>query len=493
MNIFSRWFKKPTIEAATALPPIPEPKIKSSKGVTPSYLGKEKSSKISNNANNITNLVLSDFARSEATMNQTIRKLCLASPDLSHALELRIRAAIPEKYTAIAYDEFGVVSEEGTRLAQSFLLRLNYSSADYTRYTSTTDIRSFASAALYDNLRYGAMCIQLVLGSTRLPSHIKAIPVRLLSWADNTPDVFPLYKDPVKGEIELNHANIFYSSSIQDGETPYADSPIQSAIQAALWDADFVDTLRRAALKNLMPRLVITVNSEKYMATLPLEVQTSKELLKQHMDSTINELENQMASLDPADALILFDILSSDTLADTNNSSDRSIDILQQVINGKLSAGAKILPAIIGRGESSNSASSEALLFVKAISSVQQELNILISRAVTLAVRLMGHDVNVAFRFQETNLRPELELESFRIQKQARLLELLSLGLNDDISTCIQLTGSLPPANYKKLSGTGFYKKAADTKGSNDYSNTSVDTTSGKTDSTQSQKDSEAK
>ena len=458
-----------------------------------SYLGKQRGTKISNNASNITNLVLSDFARSEATMNQTIRKLCLASPDLSHALELRIRAAIPEKYTAIAYDEFGVVSEEGTRLAQSFLLRLNYSSSDYTRYTSTTDIRSFAAAALYDNLRFGAMCIELVLGSTRLPSHIKAIPVRLLSWADNAQDVFPLYKDPVKGEIELNHATIFYSASIQDGETPFADSPIQSAIQAALWDADFVDTLRRAATKNLLARLKVTIDSERYLKTLPLEVATDSSKLKEHMDSTIAALENQLANLDPSDTLVIFDVLSAETIADSNNSADRSIEVLQGLINGKLSAGAKILPAIIGRGESSNSASSEALLFVRAISSVQQELNILISRAVTLAVRLMGHDVNVSFRFQETNLRPELELASFRAIVQATELELLSLGMSNDLETIIKLTGSLPPKGYTPLSGTGFYKKAADTKGNNDYSNTSVDTKSGKTNSTQSQKDSEAK
>ena len=488
MNILN-WFLKPK---AAALPPIPEPKVPAGKGIILPFLGKERNTKITNTSTNITNLVLSDFSRTSATMNETIKRLCLASPDLSYALECKLKATISEKFTVIAYDELGVVDEEATRAAQAFIMRLNFGSHDYTKFTKTADIRSLAASCIMDSMRYGAMAMQLVLGSTRLPAYFGALPVRLLSFADNTPDTYPIYKSP-DGDIPLNYPTIFYSSSAQDQESAYADSPIQSAIQAALWDADFLDSLRRAAMKNLLQRLVITVNSDKYLATLPLDVSTDQTKLKAHMDSTITELENQMANLDPSDALILFDVLSADTVADSNNSSDRSIDILQQVINGKLSAGAKILPSVIGRGESSNSASSESMLFVKAIAAVQHEFNLFLSHGLTLALRLMGHDVSAVFKFADVNLRPELELASFKAIVQANELELLSLGMENDIETVIKLTGTLPPKGYKPLAGTGFYKKAADTKGSNDYSNTSVDTTSGKTDSTQSQKDSEAK
>jgi len=486
---FFNWLKPKA--ATSALPDVLPPKVPASKGVTLPFLGKEKNSKISNNATNITSLVLSDFSRTSATMNETIKKICLASSDLSYALECKLKATISEKFTVIAYNELGVVDEPATRLAQAFVMRLNYGSHDYTRFTKTSDIRSLAASCLMDSMRYGSMAMELVLGSTRLPAYFRALPSRLLSFADNTPDTYPIYKDPVVGDIPLNYPTIFYSVSSQDQESAYADSPIQSAIQAALWDADFADMLRRAAGKNLLARLKVTIDSEKYLKTLPFEVTSDSGKLKEHMDSTIAALESQLANLDPSDTLVIFDVLAAETIADSNNSSDRSIEVLQGLINGKLSAGAKILPSVIGRGESSNAASSEALLFVKAIGSVQHEFNLFFSHGLTLALRLMGHDVNVVFKFSDVNLRPELELASFRSIVQATELELLSLGMSSDLETIIKLTGTLPPSNYKPLSGTGFYKKAADTKSSNDYSNTSVDTTSGKTDSTQSQKDQE--
>jgi len=62
------------------------------------------------------------------------------------------------------------------------------------------------------------------------------------------------------------------------------------------------------------------------------------------------------------------------------------------------------------------------------------------------------------------------------------------LGLISDIEASIVLTGSLPPAGYKSLAGTYFKVGPVDTK-QNDYSNTSA-TADGKTDSTQTTKDS---
>jgi hypothetical protein len=84
------------------------------------------------------------------------------------------------------------------------------------------------------------------------------------------------------------------------------------------------------------------------------------------------------------------------------------------------------------------------------------KLNEMYSKMFTLAVRLLGHDVYVEFQYNTIDLRPESELESFRSMKQSRILDLLSLGMVTDEHASILLTGSMPPAGYKKLSGTGF-------------------------------------
>jgi len=483
MRFFNKLFPR-----AAELPVQNPPKVPSGKGdkVISSFLGKAKGGKISNNTNNITNLVMSSDVRNEATMAQVVKKLVLASPDLSAALETKIKTAISSKYSAIAYDNVGLINYEGTELIQSFLLRLDNSSYDYTKFTKATDIRSVAASFFYDSFRYGAGSVELVLGDMRLPAFVKSIPTRLLNWADNTSEAYPVYTGG-DSDVPLNFPTVFYSASMQDGESPYSESPLQAAIQVALWDADFMDSLRRAAAKNLLQRLKITINSEKYRATLPLEVQTDKDQLKAHMDATIDTLESQMSDMDPEDTLVIFDTLEADTIQDANRSEDRSILVLQNLINGKIASGAKILPSVIGRGESSNAASSEALLFLKSMNAAQIEFNLLFSKVLTLTLRLYGIEGYVKFAFEPVNLRPDIELESFKSIRQSRILEQLSLGLVSDVEASLVLTGSLPPEGYKELSGTMFKVAAADTSG-NSYSNTSVDT-SGRPDSTQSQKD----
>jgi hypothetical protein len=121
---------------------------------------------------------------------------------------------------------------------------------------------------------------------------------------------------------------------------------------------------------------------------------------------------------------------------------------------------------------------------------MQLELDNFLSRIITLAVRLLGNDCSVKFIFEDVNLRPEIELESFRTIKQARLLKELSLGLRTDTEVSVLLTGTVPPAGYKELSGTMFDVGSIETSGNN-YSNTSV-SADGKSDSTQSTKDSQA-
>lgn len=469
--------------------PDQEEKVPSGSGekVVPVFLGKARGSKIPNSATNTTSLSLAEHFRSSGSIGETIKKLVLVSPDLSHAVETKIKTTISPTYKSICYDKNGQVDVKATKLLHAFLLRLDLSTFDYTKFTKSTDLRSLSASLLFDSCRYGSMGLELVLGQTRLPAYLSAFSTRLVTWADNTPYTYPIYN----GKVPLNYPTVFYSSTIQDTESAYSDSPLQAAIQSCMWDADFIDALRRAAVKNLFQRLRIKINTDAFIKTLTIEQQTDKVKMKTAMDAATSSLEQQLAGLEPDDALVLFDIIEADTIQDANRSEDRSMDVLQSIINGKISAGAKILPSIIGRGQSSNAASTESALFLKSISAAQDELNILLSRAFTFAMRLFGARVTVWFKFDEVNLRPPLELSSFEAIRQSTILQQLSLGMLKDEEACIALTGNLPPDGYVPLSGTNFMTiKAADTSG-NDYSNTSV-STGGKPDSTQSQKDSEA-
>lgn len=450
------------------------------------YAGTAKGQVIGNYNNNLTNIDLALDSRSARSLNEVIKKLVKASPDLSSAVATKISTTITNSYTAIAYNDVGQVDDRATVMLQGFVRKLDFLSYSYTGFRNPTDLRSVSSSLLLDLIRYGGMMSELVLGKGRIPSHIKVVPYRLIEWAVGADgDVYPVYNPGRGGKIDLNYPTIFHSVSAQDSETAYADSSLTAAIQICLWDMEFVNALRSAATKNLLQRLKIVINSEKFLNTLPSDVRTDSGKLEQYMDALIAKLQFQVGALKPEDSLVVFDILNADTMADANRSEDRSIEVLHKLIDGKIATGAKILPSVIGRGGTSSSASAEAMLYIKSISSIQMELNTLFSRMLTLALRLMGMRATAVFKFQEVNLRPELELASFRAVEQSSVLERLSLGMESDVEACIKLTGTLPPPGYKNLSGTMF--KVAKQESGNSYSNTSVDP-SGRPDSTQTEK-----
>lgn len=487
MNILSKLRSLiPTQSKQAAL--LEEPKLKVPTGAQkslPKYLGSARNSAIPNSGTDTTSVDRTIFARSAGSLNKVIANLVKVSPDLSQAVATKITSGISESYTIIAYSEDGLVDENGTRMAQALALKMDCQAPDYSRFQRSTDLRSVSASLLSDLLRYGSMGAELVLSKGRQPSHINPFSTSDIKWADDTDSSYIIYSTK-EGPIPLNYPTIFYSASVQDNETPYSDSPLQSAIQACLFDAEFFDSLRKAAIKTLLPRLVVTINSEKWLQGLPLEVQSDQTKLQEYITSTVSQVEEQMNGLNPEDALVLFDTLQASDIQNSNNSSDRGIEVLKDLIAGQISSGSKVLPSILGRASSSSAASSEAMLYVKSVAAIQLELNAFYSRIFTLAVRLFGMPVNVKFVYEPVNLRPALELEGFKVTKQSRIMDQLSIGLITDVEASILLTGSLPPAGYVNVSGTQFKTGAIPVTG-NDYSNTSVGPTD-KTDSNQTVK-----
>ena len=113
---------------------------------------------------------------------------------------------------------------------------------------------------------------------------------------------------------------------------------------------------------------------------------------------------------------------------------------------------------MLGRGEAGvNTASVESRIFTLSAESVNGPIADIMSRILTLALRMSGFDGRAKVWFRHAELRPDLELESLRIQKQSRLLNDLSLGKISDEYYNIEMYGFLAPEGSEELSGTGFW------------------------------------
>ena len=405
---------------------------------------------------------------------ELIRSLSATNSDLSAAINSHLRTAITAGFTAIARNApDGTVSEDGTKLVNAMLARFNVMHDYKNGFGGVMSLRSLSESLGMELMRYGSCCLELVLDRVRMPARLEPISTTQVFFRRDDKILKP--HQLVGGEeISLDVPTFFYTAVDQDLLTVYSDSPFESGIQPTLASQSFLSDLRRVVKRALHPRLEVVIDEEKFKKNIPAEVLYDDVALKGYMDDMISSIESKVNGLKPEDAVVYFDTLGIQYITGGNNSYPEEVKVLNGIIDSKLSSGAKTLPSVLGHGTtgSQNIASSETLMHLKSSTGlVQEKLNEIYSRALTLAVRLYGLDVYVEFKYKEVNLRPELELEAFRAMEQSRVLELLSLGMISDVEASIRLTGELPDASAPKLQGTGF--AMGKQQAGNPYSNTS--------------------
>ena len=394
------------------------------------------------------------------TANDTrtvVRDLAASNPDLSATINSYLRVGIPEDYTVIARDPDGAVNPESTKLAQELLRRITYLGDTSLGYNPVSDLQGLSESLAKELLQYGSMALELALDKQRLPLYLNAVSVTKLQFKEEDGGVYPV--QVIGGvEINLDLPTFFYISLDQDLLTAYSSSFMEPAIQAVLADTAFLNDLRKSMQRVIQPRLVATIIEDKVKATAPPEISGDPKKMGELYSSLIEQLTEVLNGLQPEDALVSFDNVAYSMLKSEGSSGNiaDTLLIVQNLIESKLAAGAKSMPAVLGRDGNGTAATTSTMLFLKNANIIRLKLNIIYSRMLTQALRLMANDVYVEFRYAELDLRPQAELEAYKAMKQSRILELLSIGLITDEEASIQLTGNLPRDGHVPLAGTMF-------------------------------------
>lgn len=456
----------PERSAATQFPSPPPPKVPNKAQAYPSSLKTLRpstTSALQRTDRGLASLDISSY-RTGSDSREIIRNFSRGSPELSAAVMAYVRTGVPAGYTCLARNLDGTVNPEATAAVSQIINRMDVLN-DYTiGFDDSYSLRTVCEIWAREIVTQGAMCGELVLDKTRLPDKLQpvsAVQIRFFPTSDGR-KLIP--KQFIGGEyIDLDVPTFFMVTLDPDILDAYPVSMIESAIQPVIFNLDFMNDIRRVVRKAVHPRATVTVNEEKFRAGLPQDVTNDSKKLMEYMAAVVSDIENRINALNPEDVLVLFDTLGFEIANGGNTNLTGEYDTIQKLSDSRLIAGAKVLPTVVGKGGgTSNVASTESMMFVKYVEgAVWGKLNEMLSKMLTLGCRLLGHDVIVEFRFNAIDLRPETELESFKSMKQSRYLELLSLGLVDDSEAGVALTGHLPPAGMKPLSGTGFFKGAS--------------------------------
>ena len=459
MSFYSKVLETLGFQAAT-LPPIPLPKAPTGQQSEVSYRtvvgGSTSRIAQQDRAPLTTDRLVS--ARNSSSTQAAIRTLSFSSPDVSAAIYAALRVGIPEKYTLVARDMDGKINPAATGIAQELLRRITYLGNVDGSYGAQMTVQSLSESLGKQLLQYGACAGEIALDKARVPASLNPISVTTIKWYDEDSAARPV--QVIGGtEISLDIPTFVYVSLDQDLLEVYPASPLEASIQSVLADLDYNNDIRKALKRAVLPRLIATIDSEAVKKSTPPDILNDSNKFATYKQSIIAAVQSVLNGANPEDALVSFSEVAY-AYIDGGKDPSAIIERIQNVLNSKLQTGVKTLPVVLGHGTGATAASAESLLFIKNANMIRVKLNEFYSRALTIAVRILGQDCYCEFKYAAIDLRPEAELEAYKSMAQSRYLQLLSLGLITDEEACIELTGNLPPQGYKPLMGTMFMSTA---------------------------------
>ncbi len=362
-------------------------------------------------------------------------------------------------YTVIGYDnDTGQPSVEATYIAQRVLAMLDVFHDYTTGFNSKPSIAAVVETQLREVALTGGCAQELVLDKYRLPESITPVAYdSLTKKANGKGGYYPQQKVSSGNPVDLNIANFFVAESNKEANSAYAFSMFRAGLASSFMLQEFIEDTRRGVRKTGHSRLVAKIIAEQVMAAAPAEVQADPKKLAKWLAGVKKEVEVSLQSIEPEDAVVSFDSVEF-SVEDVGGSKSDYAPLLKLLAN--ITGSSMKTPSSISglRADGSQSLSNaETLTYLKIAKSLCTPIEEVMSRTLTLAVRLMGCEGYVKWKMNEIDLRPDSELEAYKTAKQNRILEQLSLGLISDVTAYVQL--SLPVhMSIKQLSGTGFYE-----------------------------------
>jgi hypothetical protein len=349
-------------------------------------------------------------------------------------------------------------SPDGTRVASSILASMD-TLYDYSvGYADKRPLDLVIESALREVILTGGIAGELVMSKLRLPERINLVPIEEIRYKVRLDgSKFPVQTGVGGKDIELNIPNFWVMESHLEANSAYPKSMLEAALSVNFHYLEFVQDMRRTLRKAGHSRPVVILDLEMVNASATEEVRKDPAKLRAYQEEVRDGVASVYSSLEPEDALIIYNVASEVKELDSKGEKSDYTELLY-ALAGMLATSLKTHPSILGlRLQGSQSLSNtESLIYLKVAESIQNPVQWLLSRAMTLATRLYGVDVYVQVEFNPISLRPKEELEAFATMKEQRILNRLSLGLLSDEEAAYELGLPGLPAGFKPLSGTMF-------------------------------------
>jgi len=396
--------------------------------------------------------------RDRSNVNEIIRVLMREDGLFSSAANSMVALAANSGYRLACYNAEGAMDLAVMGTAYSLLDRLS-TLHDYSQgFNDKPGLQSLLTTLQIDVVGTGGCGVELVLDKAFGPERLVPIGYSTIAWeADGKGGRYPTQDS---GEIDLNLPTVFIAEHNRNADEAYAVSLLRPGLTHTINFNEFLEDTNRAVNRTGHSRLVAKLLSEKVLSSAPDQIKNDPAKRNQFFNEVRQQVEEALEGLEPEDALVAYDSVEYEVKDTGGSKADYSpmLTTLGNLLGASLKTPASVSGLRAGGSQALSNA--ETLIYLKVVEAARPPVEEVMSRALTLAVRLLGVEGHVYFEFMPVNLRPEEELEAYKGTKQKRVLELLSHGLINDAEACYQL-GVRPQGLAGLLAGTGFYGKTA--------------------------------
>lgn len=361
-------------------------------------------------------LQLDDRTLRTASLEAMIDILCDAHPDFSFALWNFLRIGNCDYNIKVFQVGAPDTEDDASKiLIDQFLQMLEMPNVNH--FESSRSLKKVLNQIMLMVITRGAGALELVLAPslTGVAFFGPVDPATITFKFEN--DRFVPYQDEDK--ISLDIPTFLYEALDERIDEPYGRSPMASAIQMVLFQLQVLLDVKAVVHNQGYPRFDIKILEEVLLNRMPISIRNNEEKKAAWLRDKLNEVIAMYNGLQPDDTFVHFDSIEMGMIGGKGGGSGGALidpEKLMHVVDSMLMSGLKTLSTILGRRSTGNTesfAKMEIKLYLQGVKAIQEVVERLMSRALTLMLNLNGTQGIAQFRYAPVEIRTDLEQAQF--------------------------------------------------------------------------------
>lgn len=347
------------------------------------------------------------------TTDQLIETLTMIHPDASFALWNFLRIGNNTFKIKVTKTDGETPYDLGEKMVKQFLASLELPSST-VRYERVRGISKVINQMLLSLIVRGETSMEMVLTEDLNDvAFLAPVDPNSITWR-----VVDGRLVPFQITTPLDVPTFFFEGLDEGIDSPYGRSPILPAIQMIMFQLQVLQDLKQVIHNQGYPRFDIKVVEQVLLNRMPIAIRNNETAKQEWLNEQLNTIIDMYNGLEPDDAFVHFDSVEVD-MTGGGKGGGAMIDPqkLFEVIDNMIMAGLKTLSTIMGRrstGQTESFAKMEIKLYLTGVRAMQEVIESILSRALTLYLNIKGKQGIVEFKFDDVEIRTALEQEQFK-------------------------------------------------------------------------------